>query len=164
MLEDAGTLVGEGNGTIPLRTGCENENVVADAFARGQHDTAVATLFALLDGSDAANLDGAVVLDEETVVRDEGGLFEFALRGGRHADGRGKMERKGTRSHEGEARRVGVYFGRENASDGRTSCATTDDYDRLAGHCIVGLEKRIGRKEDVVVVVRCLGGLSVSGW
>lgn len=148
MVEDASTVVGEGKGTLPLCTGCKNEEVVADAFARGQHDIAVSAFFVLLNSGDAADLDGAVVLDEKTVVRDERGLFEFAVRGGRHADGGGEMDGKGTRGHEGEARRVRIDFGREDASGGRASCATTDDYDALAGHCIVGLEKVLRWKDE----------------
>jgi len=108
-----------------------------DTFARGQHDNAVTASFALLNSRGAANLDGSIVLDEETVVCDESGLFEFALRGACHADGGGQMDGKGPSGHEGEGRRVGIDFGREYASDGRAGCAATNDYDALAGHCIV---------------------------
>ena len=157
MVEDGGTVIGEGKGAIPLRTGCKNEKVVTDAFARGQHDIAVTAFFALFDRRDAADLDGAIVLHKEIVVRDERGLFEFVLRGGCHADARGEMNGKRTRGHEGEGRRVRIDFGREDAGDGRASCAATDDYDALAGHCIVGLEKMMRRKQEVVVgKVECM--------
>ena len=128
-----------------------------DAFARGQHDTAVTAFFSLLNSRHAANLDRAIVLDKKTVVRDKSRFFEFVLGGGCHADGGREMDGKGTRSHEGKGRRVRIDFGREDASDGRASCATANDYDALAGHCIVGLEKRTRRKEERRGVVRCLG-------
>ncbi len=148
MVEDRSTVVGEGKGTLPLCTRCKNEVVIVDAFSRGQNDGAVTAFLALLDSRDAADLDGAIVLDEETFVRDERGIFEFALGGGCHADGGGEMKGKGTRGHEGEGRCVGIEFGRECASEGRASCTTTNDYDALAGHCIlvVGREWMRGRE------------------
>src|SRR6267154_4817291 len=96
MFEDGSTVVGEGKGTIPLCTGCKNEEVVVDAFARAQQDSAVTVFFALFKSRDAADLDVAIVLEKEIVVRDENGLFEFALGGGCHADGGGEMNGKGT--------------------------------------------------------------------
>jgi hypothetical protein len=71
------------------------------------------------------------------------------------------MNGKETGSHEGEGRRVRIDFGREDASDGRASCAATNDYDALAGHCMVGLERRMRRKEgEGCSVFGSLGGLS----
>lgn len=135
MLEDGRTVVGEGEGPVPLGTRREDEEVVVDAFARGQKHGAVAALFALLDSGDAADLDGTVAVDEEAVVRDENGIFEFALGGRGHPDGRREMERERTGGHEGERSRAWVDFGREDAGDGCASCATTDDYDAFtAGH------------------------------
>ena len=131
MLEDGSTVIREGEGAVPLGTGCKNEEVVVDAFARGQDHGAVFAFSALLDAGDATDLDGAVALDEETIVRNENGLFELVLGGGGHPDGGGEVERERTGGHEGERSRVGVDFGGEDAGDGCASCATTDDYDAL---------------------------------
>lgn len=138
MLEDGSTVVGEGKRAVPLGTRCKDEEVVVDAFARGQQHGAVAAFLALFDSGDTADLDGAVALDEEAVVRDEHGLFEFALGGRGHADGRWEVQRKGTGGHEGERRRVRVDFGREDAGDGCASCATADDYDAFAARHDMG--------------------------
>jgi hypothetical protein len=111
----------------------------------------------LFDSRDAADLDGTIAVDEKAIVGDEGSIFKFALGGGCHADGRRKVKGKGTRSHEGKGCRAGIDFGREDASNGRASCATTDDYDTRAtslGHCVNGESRRgegvgrcVGRKE-----------------
>lgn len=158
MLEDGSTVIREGEGAVPLGTGCKDEEVVVNAFARGQDDRAVFAFFALLDAGDATDLDGAVALDEETVVGDEHGLFELVLGGGRHADGGGEVERKRAGGHEGERGRVGVDFGGEDACDGCAGCATTDDYDALTAGLGHGMEwmdrgekcRRFGVGEDCV--------------
>lgn len=118
-----------------------------DLFARGKDDGATSLALLALDGSNAADLDGTVAIDEKVVVGDEDGIFEFALGGGRHADGCGEVKGKGTGSHEGERCRACINLGGEDASDCGTSCATTDDDDAFAatlGHCRNGVD---GRRE-----------------
>lgn len=121
-----------------------------DAFARGEDDGATGlALLALFDSRDAADLDGTIAVDEKAVVRDEGGVFEFVLGGGCHADAGREVKGKGTRCHEGKGCRAGIDLGREDASNGRASCATTDDDDALAaslGHCVSGERRRGGER------------------
>jgi len=121
-----------------------------DAVARGEDDGATSPAL-LFDSSDAADLDGTVSVDEKAVVGDEGGIFEFVLGGGCHADARREVKGNGTRGHEGEGCRAGIDLGREDASNGRASCATTDDDDALAaslGHCVSGKVREEGRRVE----------------
>ena len=141
MLENGSTVVGECKRTLPLGTRCKDEEVVVDAFVRRQNDGAVAAFFALLNGSNAANLDGAIVLHKEAFVRDEHRVFEFALAGGGHADGGREMKGEGTGGDERERRGVSIDFGGEDASDGRASCAATNDYNALAAGLGHGMDR-----------------------
>ena len=142
MLENGSTVVGEGKGTLPLGARCKDQEVVVNAFVRGQYDGAVAALFTLLNGGDAANLDGAIVLNKKAFVRDENRVFEFALGGGGHADGGREMKGEGTGGYEGEGSGIRIDLGGEDASDGRASCATTNDYDALAAGLGHGMDRR----------------------
>lgn len=149
MLEDGSAVIGEGKGTLPVCTGCENKDVVMDAFTRGEnHRAARVTFLGLFDSGDAADLDDAVIVDKETIVGDENVVLEFAFRSRGHADGRGEVKGKGASSHEGKGCRAGIDLAGEDASDGRACCTTTDNDDALAaslGHCVNGEES--GRKE-----------------
>jgi hypothetical protein len=146
VLEDGSTVVREGKGTLPLGTRCKDKEVVMNAFIRRQNDGAVTALFALLNGSDTADLDGAIVLDKETFVGDENGVLEFALGGGGHADGGREMKGEGTGSYEGEGSGTSIDLGGEDASDGRAGCATTNDYDAFAAGLGHGMDRK--RREE----------------
>lgn len=111
VLEDGSTVIGDGKGTLPLGTRCKNKIVVVNAFAAGQNNGAVPASFALLNGSDAADLDGAIVLNKETFVGNEDRVLKFALGGGGHSDGRRKVKGKGTGRHEGKGSCVGIDLG-----------------------------------------------------
>jgi hypothetical protein len=132
VFEDGSPVIRKGKGTLPVGTGCKNEEVVVNAFARGQNDGAVTALFALLNSSDATDLDGAVILHQETFVGNENGILEFALGSGGHADGGREMNGEGTGSHEGKGSCTGIDLGGEDAGNGGTSCATTNNYDAFA--------------------------------
>lgn len=142
MLQDGSPVIRDGKGTVPFRTRGKDKDVVVDSFARREDDGAASlALLALFDSSDTADLDGTVALHEKVVVGNENGIFELALGGCCHADGRREVKGKGTRSHEGERSRVCINLGGEDAGDCSTRCATTDDDDAFAvtlRHCTSG--------------------------
>lgn len=151
MLKYSSSVIGEGKRAGPFGPRSKNEDIVLDAFVRGKKDRPGIVLFILFDRSDAANLDGTIIVDKKVIIRDENGILKLALSGGGHADGGRKVKGKGTGSYEGEGCCVGVDFGGEDASNGSASCPTTDDDNTLAvsvGHCKRG--KRIEGRMKVV--------------
>jgi len=133
VLQDGSPVVREGKGTVPFRTRGKNKDIVVDTFTRGEDDgTTSLALLALFDSSDTANLDGTVLLDEKVVVGDKNGIFEFAVGGRCHADGRREVKGKGTRSHEGERCRACINLRGEDASNCSARRATTDDNNAFA--------------------------------